>query len=104
MTLEDLVWSKRMWESMRDGGMWAIPRACVVMQRTPKGFSLFNVMPFTSDMRVAVEQGSDVPRTAAELRAYQRHHFNHIKKYFETAGLDFDDPQGLLASKQGEGK
>ena len=32
MTLEDLVWSKRQWELMRDGGVWAIPNGCIVMQ------------------------------------------------------------------------
>lgn len=104
MTLDDLVWSKHHWEMMRNGGMWAIPKACVVMQRTPKGFSLFDVMPFTPDMQVAGEQGADVPKTAADLLAYQTHWFNYIKKHFETAGLDFDDPKGLLVEKKGKEK
>jgi hypothetical protein len=98
MTLDDLVWSRAQWELIRNGGVWAIPNACVVMQRTPKGFSLVDMMPFTSDMRLAVEAGWDIPKTAAEFRAYQISRFNHIKKYFETAGLDFDDPKGLLGN------
>lgn len=96
MTLDDLVWSKRQWELIRDGGVWAIPTACVVMQRTPKGFSLHDVMPFTPEMAAAVADGWDIPKTAAAFRVYQRQRFNFIKKYFETAGLDFDDPKGLL--------
>lgn len=102
MTLDDLVWSKRQWELIHNGGVWAIPCACVVMQRTPKGFSVCAVMPFTSEMQTAVEQGWDVPKTAAEFRAYQKRQFNQIKKYFETAGLDFDDPKGLLGKGKGK--
>jgi hypothetical protein len=102
MTLDDLVWSKHHWERMRDGGIWPMPNASVTMQRTPKGFSLYNVMPFTPEMAAAVDQGWDVPKTAAEFRTYQRRRFNHIKKYVETAGLEFDDPKGLLNKQRKE--
>ena len=59
-------------------------------------------MPFTSEMRAAGEQGADVPKTATELLTYQRQRFNYIKTYFETAGLDFDDPKGLLKERKDE--
>jgi hypothetical protein len=103
MTLEDLVWSKHHWERMCNGGAWAIPNACVVMERTPKGFSLSSVMPFEA-VREAADQGMNVPKTPAQLLAYQRERFNYIKKYFETAGLDFDDPKGLLRARKGKKK
>lgn len=99
MTLDDMVWSKRHWESTAAGGCWIIPMACMVMQKTNRGFSLMSVMPYTEQMQRAAENGVDVPKTAAELLKHQRQTFDFIAERFVAAGLDFDDPKDLLERK-----
>jgi hypothetical protein len=94
--MQEILWSRRMWQSVNDGGTWAIPRSGLMMERTPTGFSLVSVMPFTPEMATAAAEGRDVPKTAAELLAYQKYDFGFIQSRFEAAGLIFDDRNGLL--------
>lgn len=94
--ITEIMWSRRQWQQIKDGGVWAIPRSGLIVERTPAGFSLVNVMPFTEELAAAAGEGRDVPKTAAELRAYQKYDFRFIAQRFEAAGLIFDDRNGLL--------
>lgn len=98
LKLENIVWGKEHWERIRNGGVWAVPCLCGIMQRTPKGFSLMLLMPYTDAIKSAAMLGMDVPGSAADLLAFQRHSFNLLKEHFEAAGLTFDDPKNLLGN------
>jgi hypothetical protein len=89
-------WTKRHHAMMRNGGMWAIPKACLIFMRTPEGFELAETMPYLPEMSEAFSHGADVPASPSALREYQINFFMVIQAHNEAAGLKVTDPKNLL--------
>jgi hypothetical protein len=75
----DLIWSKGLWDSIADGGVWAVPRSGLVFRKDAdrKRFVLSERMPWSAEM----------PRTAEELIAYQDDDFETIAARFALIGV-----------------
>lgn len=93
---ECLAWDRKLHAAIKDGGLWGVPFAFIIMQRTPSGFTLSSLMPYSPEMAAEAKRGADVPRSAEELRALQVKGFKKCQRSFNAAGLDFSDPLNLL--------
>lgn len=67
---EEVAWCSQLWESIRDGGVWAIPRTGLIFQKrvNPPRLVLTNRMPYHPAMECTPEdlqesQNSDLIAT-----------------------------------------
>lgn len=88
-----------LWHSLKIGGVWGIPRNGVILEKTATGFNVRDVMPYTIEMEAEAKRGADVPKSAAELLAYQRQDFACIQRHMEAAGLEVTDTKALLIER-----
>ena len=83
----DTRWSRNLFNSLRDGGTWGVPRSGLVFQRRGKTLHLIARMPFDEELAAAARAGHDVPADAAALRRYQDQDFAAIRDRFAVAGI-----------------
>jgi len=77
MDREHIEWSRRHFATMKDGGVWGVPRSGLVFQRQGAALVLIEQMPWIEDM----------PLTKAQLAEQQQGDFDVIQKYFGAAGI-----------------
>jgi hypothetical protein len=83
MMSTDLMWCNQMWNSLADGGTWAVPRSGLVFQKdkAKKRLVLIARMPYEEGM----------PGTAEDLRAYQESDFQAIAMRFALIGVGLEN-------------
>lgn len=74
---DDVLWCRRTFESLRDGGLWGIPRSGLVFTKRGDLFVLTEEMPYDPAM----------PITEAELREQQADEFRSVRRHFAAAGI-----------------
>lgn len=77
MKLEDIAWSKRQFEMLKDQGVWGVPRSGLMFQRRGEELWLLCRMPWVDEM----------PCTAAQLQEQQDGEYQSIKRHMEAAGI-----------------
>lgn len=85
MKPEHVAWSRGIFDSLRDGGVWAVPRSGLVFTRRGAGLVLTSRMPWDAAMPVASER----------LVAYQAADFDAIAAVMLAAGVPVTDSTGL---------
>jgi len=79
--LPDMVqWSRRHFDSLKDGGRWAVPRSGMIFVKKADKLVLTLRMPHDPHM----------PITAEELDRQQQREFADIKRHFEAAGISVE--------------
>jgi len=73
----DVTWSRNLFDSMKDGGTWAVPRSGMIFQRHGNELVLMTAMPHMAEM----------PITPKQLTEQQDGEFKSIKAHFEAAGI-----------------
>ncbi len=91
MTNEHIAWSKRLFGSLTEGGIWSVPRSGLIFQKKGAEMHLINKMPFIPEMAAAADEGRDVPSTAEKLLEYQQTDFALIAAHFRAAGIEVKD-------------
>jgi len=89
-------WNKRHHAMVKPGGMWAFPNGAMILRRTEAGWDLAVLMPYLEEMGKAAAEGRKVPENAEALLKHQRAQFAVLKRYNAVAGLEVNDPLGLL--------
>src|SRR6266478_4265172 len=95
----DVEWSLKTFNSLRDGGRWAVPRSGLIFKRVGGKLELHDVMPWLHGMDKVLEAGADIPGSPDELRRYQMDDFALIQSAFEMAGIEITDPRALLIER-----
>jgi hypothetical protein len=72
-------WCQQLWDVIKDGGVWAIPRSGLIFvkREKEKQLVLTDAMPHQADM----------PVTAAELKAQQDSDFDLTVQHFGKIGV-----------------
>ena len=70
-------WSRRHFATMKDGGVWGVPRSGLIFQRQGGELVLIDRMPHTEEMPVTPEQ----------LAEQQRSDIAVITAHFGAAGI-----------------
>ena len=70
-------WSRRHFATMKDGGVWGVPRSGLIFQRRDGELVLIDRMPHTEEMPVTPEQ----------LAEQQRSDIAVITAHFGAAGI-----------------
>lgn len=73
----EVEWSRRLFMSLRERGIWGVPRSGLMFQRQDDTLVLVEIMPWTSGM----------PLSARELRRYQDEDYDAIARRFRAAGF-----------------
>jgi hypothetical protein len=73
----DAQWSKNLFASLNEGGVWGVPRSGLMFRKRGKEFVLFARMPHMKEM----------PITARQLRRQQNSDFAIIREKFAEAGI-----------------
>ena len=75
-----LDWCRQMWEGVRDGGIWGVPRSGLVFQKDEQArrLTLTERMPHMPGM----------PGTAEEWAAYQDEDAEAIRLRFVSIGIE----------------
>ena len=70
---EEVAWCRQLWESIRDGGVWAIPRTGLIFQKrvNPKQLVLTMRMPHDPAMECSAEELRE--QQDSDLRATREH-------------------------------
>ena len=95
----DIIWSRNTFNSLKDGGTWAIPRSGLIFKRVGDHLEIYAVLPWISEMDAAVLRGADIPASPEELKGYQRDDFVCIQRNFNAAGIEVTDPRELLIDR-----
>jgi predicted transcriptional regulator len=77
-------WSRNLFETIRDGGAWGIPRSGLIFTKRGRTFELTARMPHDPAMPITVD----------ELREQQDHEFGEVAKHFRAAGIAVVDKTG----------
>ena len=74
-------WCQGLWDSIADGGVWAVPRSGIVLKKdeAAKRMTLSERMPWVPEM----------PGTPEDLRLYQDADFESVAKRFALIGVEF---------------
>ena len=78
-------WCRQMWRSLRDGGVWAIPRSGLIFRKQGDQLVLINRMPHMVEM----------PITAAQLIEQQESDFEVTKDRFGRVGVTVTKQTGV---------
>ena len=73
----DAAWSRQLFDSLHDGGVWGVPRSGLVFAKRGDILALTEVMPWEAGM----------PMTRDELVVYQQADFALIQERFKLAGI-----------------
>jgi hypothetical protein len=87
-------WCKRHFNSMAEGGVWAVSRSGLVFQKQDDKLVLILRMPFAEIEGAAGY--ADIPSTEAELLKYQDEDYTAIRDHFASAGITVE--QDLTAN------
>lgn len=74
---KSVAWSRDLFNSLLEGGMWGIPRSGLIFQRRGEKLVLVTVMPHDDAMPVSAEQ----------LNEQQEVEYENVAKYFRAAGI-----------------
>lgn len=85
MKIEHVAWSRGIFDSLRDGGVWAVPRSGLVFTRRGAGLVLTSRLPWDAAMAIAKDR----------LIAYQAADFDAIAATMLAAGVPVTDSTGL---------
>lgn len=76
--LPDMVqWSRRHFDSIKEGGAWAVPRSGMIFIKRGNSLVLTVRMPHDPNM----------PVTAEQLDRQQQREYADVKRHFEAAGI-----------------
>ena len=75
--LSHAEWCRRMFESLREGGIWGVPRSGLMFRKDGDKLVLCAQMPHEESM----------PLDANELRTYQDADYEAIRWHFKVAGI-----------------
>jgi len=74
-------WSGRLFATMKDGGIWGVPRSGIIFQRQGEELVLTTRIPYTEELSVTPEQ----------FDQQQQADFDVVKAHFEAAGIRVRD-------------
>jgi hypothetical protein len=80
-------WSREHFRTLRQQGVWGVPRSGLVFQKRGDKLVLIERMPHDHSL----VSGQPMPMGAAELRAYQDEDFEVIRREFGLAGIEVID-------------
>lgn len=80
-------WCKTLFFSLKDGGVWGVPRSGLVFERRGNALVLIDRMPYTAELAQAASDGHRVPPSPEALLAYQDQDEALIKEQFQRAGI-----------------
>lgn len=89
---EHVAWSRQLFNTLSDGGAWAIPRSGLIFNRRGSTLALVASMPHEPSM----------PLTAAQLLDQQQRDFNGVKDHFGAAGVTVTDERKPDGEKHGQ--
>lgn len=89
----DAAWSRQLFDSLNDGGVWGVPRSGLVFAKRGDVLALTEVMPWEEGM----------PVTRDELIAYQQSEFALIQERFKLAGITVEDASEYDGGRYGLG-
>jgi hypothetical protein len=73
----DVAWSKQLFNSLKDGGAWGVPRSGLFFTRRGERFELTARLPYDPAM----------PMSETQMREFQASDFECIKRNFGAAGI-----------------
>lgn len=73
----DVEWCSVLYDSIVEGGTWAVPRSGMIFFKRGGGLVLVDTMPWETGM----------PITKEDLERQQRGEYDVIKEHFEAAGI-----------------
>lgn len=73
----DIQWSQALFKTLRDGGVWGVPRSGLVFEKRGQKLVLISMMPYVKEM----------PGTPEQLHAYQMEDYRLIREKFGQAGV-----------------
>jgi hypothetical protein len=85
------AWCVGLYESLNEGGVWAVPRSGLIFEKRSGQLELVNRMPWTPELAEAANAGEDVPPTAEALLAYQDQDFTAIREHFAAVKINVTD-------------
>lgn len=74
---EYTIWCRNLFESLREGGIWTVPRSGLVFTRKADRLVLTEAMPYDRSM----------PITEAQMQEQQDSDFDSIRDHFAAAGI-----------------
>lgn len=74
----DVAWCRRLFDSIRDGGTWAIPRSGLIFNKHGNALVLVESMPWSDEL----------PITEAQLREQQDSDYEGCVEHFGLAGIE----------------
>ena len=78
---DQLAWCMNLFDTIVDGGSWAVPRSGLIFNRDGNMLKLVARMPHDPDM----------PLTPEQLQDYQQSDYEIIRRRFEAAGIKVAD-------------
>lgn len=78
---DHIEWSRNIFQTLREGGIWAVPRSGLVFQKREGKFFLVQRMPW--------DESYPIPRE--EMRNFQTHDLRLISRYMRAAGVLVED-------------
>lgn len=77
-TAGDVVWCRRLFDSIREGGVWAIPMSGLLFRKVGNALVLVESMPWSEEL----------PITEAQLREQQDSDYEGSVEHFGLAGIE----------------
>ena len=85
----NVAWCKNVFNSLRDGGTWGVPRSGLVYNKREGKLVLTAFMPWMPEMTGTI--------TPSQLLEQQRSDHESNKRHFADAGITIEDVAGLEA-------
>lgn len=85
MKPDDIQWSQGLFASLKDGGVWAVPRSGLIFSRKGDTLVLVSRMPYDARM----------PFSQDMLEAVQASDFDAISQHMAAAGVPVFDSTGI---------
>jgi hypothetical protein len=82
-TQAHVEWSRQLFDTMRDGGVWGVPRSGLLYVKRGNRLVLTARMPYDPAMPIAEKQFDEQQHADIEL----------IKQHFGAAGIVVETPQ-----------
>jgi hypothetical protein len=78
-TIEHIAWCRMLFHSLKDGGVWGIPRTGVMFQRAG------DQLVFSD--RLTMQYDSEMPLTKDEFDEQQAREIEDVREHFGAAGI-----------------
>jgi len=92
MNSDHVEWSRQLFSTLKEDGVWAVPRSGLIFQKRGGSFYLIRRLPWDSSF--------PVPRK--EMGRYQLSDFNEISRHMVAAGIAVEDETGLVRRESGD--